>query len=675
MKKASLFSLFLLLLSSLLISGQEEIKEIHAQRTGETIEVDGSLDEPAWKKAVEEKELIQSPLNTSVRILYDDHFIYFGFQCDDPQPENIEARINNRDEDLREDDSVYILIDTLQDRENFYYFATNPSGAQADGRFIISEEDIDFTWDGTWISAAQKTDFGWSAEIAIDLASLNYKPGTERAFGISLARIVPRMLERSFWTGPLDPAFNISQLGRLPRVSLFKTEKKTSIIPRLISISETGNPSRLRVGLDLRSNFSRRASGYLTLNPDFAFVEPDEEQINLTRFELYLPEKRSYFLEGSQAYDQKIRLFYSKRIPDIYGGVKFEGKSERFEFSGMSSLWETETDTGQGLDNVSVLRFRQNYIKSSFIGILVANRLFDGKNIGAAGIDTSFRLTRAVEIAGQLATSYGNYNRDNTAFFICPSFNSETSHFHLAYVHLGKNFADNVNQVGFIPDDNRRELDCALENAFAVKNGSLDQIRYDSRYNVYWGMDRNLRSWQVEQGLTFDLKNKFSLSAHHVQEFKAQDNVLFEEDFRNHQTKLGIGFNTKEWEYAVFSFSFGRNFGESFTMVEIGKNLNVTPDLTVEFHLARIYFGYGRNKRNDYLHVIRATYQFTPKLSLKIFNQTHSHIRKTNTEFLFIYQFLPPSGFVQLACQMGRGPFGEKATEGNTLLLSANYMF
>lgn len=675
MRKAALFSLPLLLLSSLLISGQEEDKETLARRTHEPLKVDGLLNEPAWKKAAEAKELIQSPLNTSVKILYDDNFIYFGFQCDDPQPDNIEARVKDRDEDLREDDSVHILIDTFQDREIFYYFGTNSSGAQVDGRIFISEENIDFTWDAVWESEAQRTDFGWSAEIAIDLASLNYKPGMERTFGLSLARIVPRMLERSFWTGPLDPAFNISQLGRLPRVSLFRKEKKISVSPRLMSTSEEGNISLLEWGLDLGCAFGQRASGRLTLNPDFAFVEPDEEQINLTRFELYLPEKRSFFLEGSQAYDRKIRLFYSKRIPDIYGGVKFSGKSEGFEFSGISSLWKTETDTGQGLANVSAIRFKKNFIKSSFISFLAANKLINEKNFGTAGIDTSFRLTRAVEIAGQLAASYGNYNRDNTAFFICPSFNSETSHFHLAYIHLGKSFGDNVNKVGFIPDDDRRELDCAVENAFAVKNGSLDQIRYDFRYNVYWGMDRNLRSRQVEQGLTLDFKNKFSLTAHYAQEFKAQDNVLFEEDFRNHQTKLGIGFNTKEWEYAVFSFSFGRNFGESFTMVEIGKNLNVTPDLAVEFHLARIYFGYGRNERNDYIHVIRATYQFTPKLSLKIFHQTRSHIRKTNTEFLFTYQFLPPSGFVQLAFQTGRGPFGEKATEGNTLLLSANTMF
>lgn len=675
MRKAALFSLPLLLLSSLMISGQEESKETFARRINEPVEVDGLLNEPAWKKAVEAKELIQSPLNTSVRILYDDNFIYFGFQCDDPQPDNIEARVKNRDEELREDDSVHILIDTLQDRENFYYFGTNSSGAQVDGQVFILEENVDFTWNGIWTSAAQRTHSGWSAEIAISLGSLNCKPGMERAFGLSLARIVPRMLERSFWTGPLDPAFNISQLGRLPRVSLLKEEKKIRFSPRLISTSEEGNSSMLEWGLDLRRAFGQRASGHLTLNPDFAFVEPDEEQINLTRFELYLPEKRSFFLEGSKAYDQKIRLFYSKRIPDIYGGVKFNGKSERFEFSGMSSLWETETDTGQYLANVSATRFKKNFMKSSFIGFLAANRLVNGKNIGAAGIDTSFRFSNAFEIGGQLATSYGNYDSDNTAFFICPSFSSETLHLHLAYIHLGNNFADNVNEVGFIPDDNRKELDCALENAFVVKNGSLEQVRYDARYNVYRGMEGNLRSWEVEQGLTFDLKNKFSLTARHIQEFKAADDVLFEEDFRNHQTKFGIGFNTKEWEYAAFSFSFGRNFGEPFTMVEIGKNLNVTPNLAVEFHLARIYFGYGRNERNDYIHIIRATYHFTQKVSLKIFHQTHPQVHKTNTEFLFTCQFLPPSGFIQLAYQMGRGAFGEKATQGNTLLLSANYMF
>ncbi len=571
MKKRFIIFL-LLLLGSLPVFGQSKVKETSALKIDEVIKVDGSLDEPAWEKAPEAGDFIQfSPergktpsVKTRVKILYDERFIYFGFLCYDPQPEKIVARITKRDDGVKADDAIYVLIDTFHDRRNCYFFATNILGTQRDGRIAENGKTTDGTWDGIWKSAGQRTDFGWTVEIAVELSCLKYKPGRNRTWGLNLGRIVPRLLENDYWIGPVESPHKVSQYGDLKGLDLEKSEKKAQIIPHVISKVEEGTKSELEVGLDARYAFSQSVSGNLTINPDFATVEADQEQINLTRFELSLPEKRNFFLEGSEIYQQRIRLFYTRRISDIYGGAKVYGKSGGFEFSALTA--QTKKDEAEGIDsaNFSVFRLKKDVMKSSTIGFLAANKIVGSESVGTVGLDTSLYFSDTFKFTGQFALSYGDYNRDNIAFFLRPSHDSATFHIHLRYTQLGRNFRENANEVGFIRDDNRRELDSAISKTFWFKKGIFDRIEYSSNYNIYWGLDRNLRSWKVDEELAFDLRNKFSLNVEHHQEFKGQDDEFFEKDFRNYETEFELGYNTREWQHASLAYVFGRNFVNNF---------------------------------------------------------------------------------------------------------------
>jgi len=473
--------------------------------------------------------------------------------------------------------------------------------------------------------------------------------------------------------GPLDPAFKVSLLGQMERIELLSAIRKVRVSPHVFAASEEGAFSWFEWGLDVPYSLHQMLSGRFTVNPDFHTVEPDEERINLTRFELYLPEKRNFFLGNSESYEQPIRLFYSKRIPDVFGGIKLNGRSGGFEFSGMSVQAREEAYTGDDSANYSVIRLEQKVMKFSSIGFLAANKLMNGKNTGTGGIDASFNFTHDFSVTGQFAASYGDYQRENIAFYLRPSYDSTNIHLHIGYFHLGENFGDNVNKVGFIRDDNRRELDSGLEVILFKNKWLFEKIQYNSNYNIYWGMDGNLRSWQVDQGVTLDLKSRFSLIAHHTQEFKAQEDFLFEEDFRNYLTKLGVGFDIKKWEYAAFYFSVGRNFGSEFSMIEVGKNLHVTRNLDVEFKMAFIFF-YGSSERNQFVHMLKARYDFSKDLVLKLLYQTNTLIKRSNIELLLSYRLLPPYGYVQLAYQIGRGRFGERETFGNTLFLKFGYM-
>jgi hypothetical protein len=675
-KAALLIAVAPFLLSTAFAQGP--VKKATALRINEAIKVDGALDEPAWQKAGDVSDFIQfqpnrgepATVRTVVKVLYDTRYIYIGFLCYDPEPEKIVSRVTKRDADLETDDAVVVGLDTFDDRRTCYVFMTNILGTQYDGRIVDNGNTTNLTWDGVWLSAGRRTDFGWSAEIAVELESLKFEPGTDRTWGFQAGRILPRALEQSYWTGPLEEPARVSQFGALTGMDLEKAGKKYQVIPHVITRLEEGKASELEFGVDARYAFSQMVSGNLTVNPDFATVEADQEQVNLTRFELSLPEKRNFFQEGSEIYDQRIRLFYSRRIADIDAGIKLYGKSGRFEFSGLSA--QTKKDDAFGLDsaNFSVVRVKGDVMKSSSVGFLAANRSENGRNRGAAGADASLNFSDTLHFTGQLALSYGDKAKQDFAFFLRPSYDTATFHFHVRYSQIGERFGDNANAVGFVPDDNRRELDSALSKTFWLRKGPFERVDYESNYNIYWGFDGVRRSWQIDQDLRLDLKNKFSLGLDHTQEYKR-----YEKGFRNNETQLSLSYNEREWQSAEFACSFGRNFDRDFRLYEGRVNYMLARNVSLEYSLERLVFDPDPERESTWIHVIRATSYFTKDLYLKVFYQTNSSIDKHNIQVLFVWRFQPPFGLVQIAYQKGTARFGVRGDQGDTLFLKFAYMF
>ncbi len=665
-------------LFSSFLMGQWKSKDVVGTKTDSPIKVDGLLDEPTWEEASEARDFIQfqpelgnsASERTVVKVLFDDRYIYFGFWCYDTEPEKIAARMTKRDSDLKADDSVYVLLDTFHDRRTCYYVCTNLLGTQWDGRITDNGRTNDSTWDGIWKSAAQRTDFGWTAEFAVELSSIKYEPGEGKTWGLNLGRGIPRKLEFSFWTGPLESAYKVSQFGELKGLNLKKAEKKFQIIPHIVAKAEEWKKTTADVGLDARYAFSQTVSGNLTINPDFATVEADQEVINLTRFETFLPEKRNFFLEGSEIYRQRIQLFYSRRISDIYGGTKVYGKVGGYEFQGLTAQTKEDEERGEDSANFTAFRLKKDVMKSSNIGLIAANKLVNGKNWGTTGIDTALYFSDTFKFTGQLALSYGDKNADNIAFFLRPSYDTSTFHIHIRYTQLGTNFADNANKVGFVRDDNRRELDSALSKTFFPRKLGFERIEYESNYNIYWGLDGTLRSWKIDQEVGFDLKNKFSITLEHHEEFK-----LYEKKFRNRQSEIDIGYNTREWQHASVAYSFGRNYDRDFQLLEGNVNFKLTQDFSVSYGLERVVFDPDPEKESTWIHVLRATNYFTNDLFIKLFYQLNTVIDKSNVQVLFVYRFQPPFGSIQVAYQKGTGEFGEKGTQGHTLFIKFAYMF
>ncbi len=410
----------------------------------------------------------------------------------------------------------------------------------------------------------------------------------------------------------------------------------------------------------MRYAVTPQLSTYGTANPDFATIEADQELVNLTRFEVSLTEKRQFFLEGGELFGQRIQTFYSRRIADIQGGGKLLGKQGPWAMHLLATRAEPlKTGSSAGY---TVARVQRDVAARSTVGALFANRTLDGRNQGSVGADTSLYFTDTWGMTGQFVHSYGAHDEGTTAFFVRPAYDSATAHFHVRYIHLGDRLADNVNVIGFIRDDDRREVDAAADKTVWLASGPLERVQYNSSYNAYWGQTGILRSWQVDESVSVDFRNRWSATVSHAEEFKR-----FEKDFRNRQTGIEVGYNTRAYQSARGGVTVGRNFDADFVLGSIAARYKLTDRTSTEYELQRLALDPDPRRESTWIHVVRASQFFTPDLFLRVFFQTNSVIDRRNVQAVFVYRYRPPFGTIQFAYQRGTAEFGQPSEQGHTL--------
>ncbi|HMC82896.1 MAG TPA: DUF5916 domain-containing protein [Candidatus Polarisedimenticolia bacterium] len=295
--------------------------------------MDGVLDEEAWRQAGVIPDLVQqsprpgepTPYHTEIRFLVDDEALYLGITCLDPEPGQIVVHTLQRDGDFSGDDSFAVVLDTFGDRRNGYLFRINAAGARQDG-LISGTPDVSLDWDGVWDARTRKTPTGWTAEIEIPSRTLRFSPSLS-AWGLEAERNVARDRVVLRWSGTTLDSFlsDLRRAGRLEGIEGLKQGRGLSVSPYGLVRSHRdleGGDAFVRgdAGLDVTYNFTPELAAVVTANTDFAETEVDTRQINLTRFDLFFPEKRPFFLEGSNLFDFALGLetdfipFFSRRV-------------------------------------------------------------------------------------------------------------------------------------------------------------------------------------------------------------------------------------------------------------------------------------------------------------------------------------------------------------------------
>jgi hypothetical protein len=319
--------------------------------------VDGHINTFEWLGADSIVQLIQleprqgQPASRQT-VIYIGQFkknLYFAFQCFTNGADEIVGKIQRRDRVDDSDDAIAVLLDTYYDKQNAYLFLVNPIGTLTDAKVTDDGKNIDFFWDTEWESQTQLNEHGWNVEISIPFDKIQYNPKADK-WGVNFGRVIRENLETAWWT-EVTENFRVSQSGIMTGVNPQGQRKSNmTFFPYATlryedsDITEVYEEVKVNGGADLLFNIGSNLVTNLTYNPDFATVEGDKEQINLTPWELRFPDKRLFFQDGNEMFRTRIQNFYSRRIGDMQFGGKAIGKIGKYQFNGLFARTEETTD-------------------------------------------------------------------------------------------------------------------------------------------------------------------------------------------------------------------------------------------------------------------------------------------------------------------------------------------
>ena len=408
--------------------------------TGE-ITLDGRLDEPEWNLASPATDFTQrqpftgSPSHerTEVRVLYDDDNLYVGYYCFDSDAARMVVNGLERDFFFIRSDSVTFTVDSLHDRQSGFEFATNPLGAKYDTQFGSDGATANPDWDGVWDVKTTRNGDGWIAEFMIPFKTLRFSDSPSQEWGVNFGRRVLRVNEVGSWA-PIPTRYNahrVSLAGTLTGLEGIRQGRNLWIKPfvtggvtqvrdtsgQLQTIQALSDVTGQQVGGDLKYSLTPSLTLDATFHTDFAQVEVDQQQVNLTRFNLFFPEKRDFFLENAGTFTMgpggNLLPFFSRRIGlsaagtpiPIVGGVRVSGKLNAYDVGFLEM--QTEQQGATPSNNYLVGRVRRNLLSSSWIGGLVTNRdsTVAGDYNRVYGADAHFQFRGKLEFDGYLLQS------------------------------------------------------------------------------------------------------------------------------------------------------------------------------------------------------------------------------------------------------------------------------
>ena len=404
-------ALFLVLTLAALVAAQPETRPtLQAGALKGSIEIDGRLDEMDWRNAAPINDLtMMEPAaggtptgRTEVRVLASAREIVIGVRCFDPEPSRIVTFTKERDGDFDGEDHLLFVIDPFQDGRSGYVFSVNPGGARLDGLVVSNGERVDKSWDGVWEAATVRDGDGWSVEIRIPVFSVSFAKGLS-AWGFNVERRIQRNQETERWAAPSrdTKVYQTSRAGLLTQLPDFTLGLGLSVRPALVGgldhpSRDSSTSAKGDVSVDISKRLGSNLTAAVTVNTDFAETEADTRQTNLTRFPLFFPEKRAFFLEGSDTFgfglglSGDIRPFFSRRIGLVSGreapilaGAKLSGRQGKTSLGGLFVRTRAASNVAPAT-SLAAVRVRRNVLEESSLGFIATS----GDPLGRSGAST-----------------------------------------------------------------------------------------------------------------------------------------------------------------------------------------------------------------------------------------------------------------------------------------------
>lgn len=367
------------------------IVSLGGARTDRAPVIDARLDEEAWGRAAVIDGFTQvDPVNgaapserTEVRLLYDADNLYLGVRCFDSEAGGIVARSMARDAGHGSDDRLVFTLDTFADRRNGYIFVVSAAGGKRDG--LIEGNRTSWEWDGLWDAAARVDDGGWTAEIAVPMKTLSFDEGIS-AWGFNIERFIKRKVELVRWASPSRDAGVATMIdaGEITDLADLDQGRGVTIKPFFTGkLDLDSDDLKFEPGVDIFYKITPSTTAALTVNTDFAEAEVDDRRVNLTRFPLFFPEKRAFFLEDSGLFEfgginQSPKPYFSRRIgivggeqKDILAGLRVTGRSDGLRFGVLDVQMKDDDELGE--KNLGIVRLKRDIGEESSVGLIATN--------------------------------------------------------------------------------------------------------------------------------------------------------------------------------------------------------------------------------------------------------------------------------------------------------------
>ncbi len=646
------------------------------------IKFDGFVKEAVWQQAPaidrftqrEPHEGEPATEKTVIRILHNDNYLFIGIQCYDSHPELIIAKEMERDGNLGIDDNITLVLDTYRDFRAGFYFQINPNGALFDGQLSSGGDDMNRNWDGIWDARAHITDWGWEAEVVIPFKSLRFKKEKVHRWGLNVRRYLARKNEQDLWQAWLrnQGVRQLSAAGELILKGDLKQGKHLDLKPYITTgvqrAEEDGAQldTHFKTGLDVKYGLSSNLTLDLTLNTDFAQVESDRAKINLTRFSLFYPEKRDFFLENSSNFNfgsyHRVMAFYSRRIglsPDreqipILGGARLSGKVGGTNIGFLNV--QTRADKGIPSTNFTVLRLKQDIFRKSYVGMIFTNKspADTGTVNQVAGADIELSTSRFMGNRNLVFHSYymktiAPFPQANDhAFRAFVDYPNDLFDNFISYMEVGENFNP---EMGFVWRRNIRTVYGHVR--FMPRPNFLNIRKFIFQLRGYYTTDFDnvlqTRDWEFRPFA-------FVLHTGDEMEFNIQHNYdRLEEDFNIFEDFVipaGI-YQSLRYELQVYSarrrpVSGGLewNEGEFYTghrrrLEFVGRlRLNKYVSLTGDYLRTDIRLSDGKFTTHE--TSARLNINFTPRLTSRLFVQWNNEDNELN--FNFRLRWIPRLG-------------------------------
>jgi hypothetical protein len=643
--------------------------EVRAVRVPQGPKIDGHLSDTVWQSAVPftEFRMVEPQPNseptekTELRVLYDDGSIFIGVLCLDSEPGRIAANTMAHDysassgggwmgmgfhhggPSTSSDDLVKVLIDPFQDKRNAYLFYVNPLGARSEG--LAYGGDPSLNWDGIWEAKSRVLENGWSAELRIPFKTISFRPGLTE-WGINVERMVPRKLETIRLSGTnRDSNFNNPmEAATLTGIAGVRQGRGVTFKPYGLASSVGGSDAAgsrdtsLDGGFDIYKNFTPNLVGVASYNMDFAETEVDERRINLTRFPLFFPEKRMFFLEGSETFSfsssvsfvpffsRRIGLYEGEQIP-VRFGTKLYGKI------GSTNLSALDVETGDypGLPgtNLFAARMTQNIFAESKVGWIVTNGSQTGEPNTLAGVDFNYSTSRFAGNKNLMLAAWAAYNWNEKegrhhAFGLRANYPNNLWNIESTYAYYGEALDPGI---GYMMRQSFQTFYVRLAYQPRPTKGFLDnlvrQFFFQTSFDYYWDLSGRLEtrriqftplSFQTESGerLEFEVSPTWDILPY---DFEVADGVILPAgpyDFTNYR----ISVNTASHRFAVLDagYTFGGFYSGHLDETTLGLTVKAGGYVNLSFWVDLVRGRLPEGNFNENVYEFKADFFLSPDL-------------------------------------------------------------